>query len=60
MIDWCVTRNMSWECVGYLCQEHSISFEELPVAGDTFLDDLAQVSRRKEPFLPILKREKIS
>lgn len=48
MSDWCVTRNMSWDAVESLCREHNIAFDELPVAGERFYEDLVMVSRRPD------------
>lgn len=40
---WCITRNMSWEAVGANCRKYNISFEELPVAGENFWNELVAV-----------------
>lgn len=44
--DWCVSRNMSWTAVAAICDEHNISFVELPVAAPGFYAELARVSRK--------------
>ncbi len=46
-MSWCITRNMSWDAVEAICREHRISFEELPVSGDNFRVELAEVSKKE-------------
>lgn len=47
MSTWCVTRNMSWDAVEHLCRKYRISFDELPVAGPDFWDNLRCALRAK-------------
>jgi len=52
-MNWCVTRNMSWEAVEYLTKRYQISFENLPVSGDiiAFNKLEAEFLRRNTAFM---------
>ena len=47
MNTWCVSRNMSWDAVGNICKKHGISFEQLPVSGPGFWEELQKELDKK-------------
>lgn len=43
MKHWCISRGMSWDAINYISRRWQLRFEEIPVAGKTFYEDLAKI-----------------